>query len=160
MHPPSADHRRDDLHLAQLIGRDRDRVAVEHDEVGEPPGQEGAAAPLLAGEPGGRDGRGMERLLDRDRLVPAPRLSLVDRPAHPCCDPGEGIELLETTARGALGLLESLAPEQRDAIEARHLEERGYAEIAAELRCSESVVRKRVSRGLAALQAHLRDGEA
>ena len=72
----------------------------------------------------------------------------------------EGIELLETTARGALGLLESLAPEQRDAIEARHLEERGYAEIAAELRCSESVVRKRVSRGLAALQAHLRNGEA
>ena len=49
---------------------------------------------------------------------------------------------------------------QRDAIKARHLEDRDYAEIAAELRCSESVVRKRVSRGLAALQTELRNGEA
>ena len=73
----------------------------------------------------------------------------------------EGIEIIETAARFAVvELLDTLAPEQRDAIEARHLEERDYAEIAAELRCSESVVRKRVSRGLAALQAHLRDGEA
>ena len=50
----------------------------------------------------------------------------------------------------AVELLETLAPEQRDAIKAHHVEERGYAEIAAELRCSESVIRKRVSRGLAA----------
>jgi RNA polymerase sigma factor (sigma-70 family) len=73
----------------------------------------------------------------------------------------EGIELLERTAHApALELLETLAPEQREAIEAHHLDERGYAEIAIELRCSESVVRKRVSRGLAALQAELRKGEA
>lgn len=73
----------------------------------------------------------------------------------------EGIELLETTARGpALELLETLAPEQRRAIEARYLEERGYTEIARDLRCSESVVRKRASRGLAALRAHLRREEA
>jgi RNA polymerase sigma-70 factor (ECF subfamily) len=73
----------------------------------------------------------------------------------------EAIEILETTARaGAVELLETLAPEQRDAINAHHLEERGYAEIAAELRCTESVIRKRVSRGLAALQAQLRNGEA
>jgi RNA polymerase sigma-70 factor (ECF subfamily) len=44
------------------------------------------------------------------------------------------------------------------AIEAHHLEERGYAEIAAELQCSESVVRKRVSRGLASLRTQLRQG--
>jgi RNA polymerase sigma factor (sigma-70 family) len=73
----------------------------------------------------------------------------------------EAIETLETTARtAAVELLETLAPEQRDAINAHHLEDRGYAEIAAELRCSESVIRKRVSRGLAALQTQLRKGEA
>jgi RNA polymerase sigma-70 factor (ECF subfamily) len=60
----------------------------------------------------------------------------------------------------ALELLEGLVAEQRDAIRAHHLEERGYAEIAAQLRCSESVIRKRVSRGLAELQAQLREGEA
>ena len=73
----------------------------------------------------------------------------------------EAIEILETTARApALDLLEALTVEQREAIEAHHLEERGYAEIAADLRCSESVVRKRVSRGLALLHAQLRKGEA
>ena len=73
----------------------------------------------------------------------------------------EAIDILETTARAAaLELLETLAPDQRDAIKAHHVEGRGYAEIAAELRCSESVIRKRVSRGLAALQTHFRDGEA
>jgi RNA polymerase sigma-70 factor (ECF subfamily) len=73
----------------------------------------------------------------------------------------EAIEIVEMTAgAAAVELLETLGPEQRDAIKAHHLEERGYAEIAAELQCSESVIRKRVSRGLAALQAQLRNGEA
>ena len=35
---------------------------------------------------------------------------------------------------------------------AHHVEERGYTEIATELRCSESVIRKRVSRGLAVMR--------
>jgi RNA polymerase sigma-70 factor (ECF subfamily) len=69
----------------------------------------------------------------------------------------EAIEILETTAGApAIELLETLTPQQREAIEAHHLEERGYAEIATELRCSESVIRKRVSRGLAALHAQFR----
>jgi RNA polymerase sigma-70 factor (ECF subfamily) len=73
----------------------------------------------------------------------------------------EAIEILETAARTpAIELLETLPPDQREAVSAHHLEERGYAEIAAELRCSESVVRKRVSRGLAALHTQLREGEA
>jgi RNA polymerase sigma-70 factor (ECF subfamily) len=73
----------------------------------------------------------------------------------------DAIEILERIASApAVELLETLAPQQREAIEAHHLEERGYAEIAAELRCSESVIRKRVSRGLAALHARLRNGEA
>jgi RNA polymerase sigma-70 factor (ECF subfamily) len=67
----------------------------------------------------------------------------------------EAIEIIETTARApAIELLDILTTEQREAIKAHHLEERGYAEIAAELRCSESVVRKRVSRGLAALRSN------
>jgi RNA polymerase sigma factor (sigma-70 family) len=73
----------------------------------------------------------------------------------------EAIEIIEATALApAVQLLENLIPAQREAIEAHHLDERGYAEIAAALRCSESVVRKRVSRGLAALQAQLDDGRA
>jgi RNA polymerase sigma factor (sigma-70 family) len=71
----------------------------------------------------------------------------------------EAIEILEATASApAVELLETLAPEQREAVKAHHVEERGYAEIATELRCSESVVRKRVSRGLAAMRAQLRNG--
>jgi RNA polymerase sigma-70 factor (ECF subfamily) len=73
----------------------------------------------------------------------------------------EAIEILEATATApAIELLETLAADQREAIEAHHIEEHGYAEIAAGLRCSESVIRKRVSRGLAALNAQLRKGEA
>jgi RNA polymerase sigma-70 factor (ECF subfamily) len=68
----------------------------------------------------------------------------------------EAIELLEETAdTPAVALLETLAPAQRRAIEDRYLEERAYPEIARDLRCSESVVRKRASRGLAALRAQL-----
>jgi RNA polymerase sigma-70 factor (ECF subfamily) len=46
----------------------------------------------------------------------------------------------------------SLPATEREAIERRVLQERTYQEIAAELRCSELVVRKRISRGLARLR--------
>ena len=73
----------------------------------------------------------------------------------------EAIEILERVASGpALELLVVLPDEQREAIEARHLDDHGYPEIAAEFRCSESVVRKRVSRGLAALRAGFARGDA
>jgi len=52
-------------------------------------------------------------------------------------------------------LVERLAPDQRDAITAHVLEERAYDEIAAELDTSEAVVRKRVSRGLAAMRQRM-----
>jgi RNA polymerase sigma factor (sigma-70 family) len=55
----------------------------------------------------------------------------------------------------ALTLLARLPDDQRNALKARVLDERGYDEIASELQCSESVVRKRVSRGLAALRTRL-----
>jgi len=49
-------------------------------------------------------------------------------------------------------LLAALPEDQRRAIVARVIDEQGYAAIAGELRCSESVVRQRVSRGLARLR--------
>jgi RNA polymerase sigma-70 factor (ECF subfamily) len=71
----------------------------------------------------------------------------------------QAIEIIEAAAHApAVQLLENLTPAQREAIEAHHLDERGYAEIAAALCCSESVVRKRVSRGLAAMHAQLDEG--
>jgi RNA polymerase sigma-70 factor (ECF subfamily) len=45
-----------------------------------------------------------------------------------------------------------LEPDQLQALRARVLDEREYAEIAAQLKCSESVVRKRVSRALGVLR--------
>ena len=57
--------------------------------------------------------------------------------------------------RSAMLALAELPAEQRRAIEARVLEERDYREIAGELRCSEAVVRQRVSRGLRTLRTRL-----
>jgi RNA polymerase sigma-70 factor (ECF subfamily) len=54
-------------------------------------------------------------------------------------------------------LLDSLPVEQREAVRARVLEERSYEQIATDLECSKSVVRKRVSRGLARLREQLGD---
>jgi RNA polymerase sigma factor (sigma-70 family) len=55
-------------------------------------------------------------------------------------------------------LLAGLAEEQRSAVLAHVVDERGYPEIAAGLSCSESVVRKRVSRGLAQLRLGIEEG--
>lgn len=55
----------------------------------------------------------------------------------------------------ASALLELLAADQRDAIRAHVLEEESYAEIAAREHVSEAVVRKRVSRGLAAVRERM-----
>jgi RNA polymerase sigma factor (sigma-70 family) len=63
----------------------------------------------------------------------------------------ERIERLGADDRVA-NLLERLTPEQAGAVRARVIEEASYEEIAARLRCSESVVRQRVSRGLAVLR--------
>jgi RNA polymerase sigma factor (sigma-70 family) len=72
----------------------------------------------------------------------------------------ELIERIEATASDgrALKLLARLPADQREALTARVVDERDYAEIAGEISCSESVVRKRVSRGLATLRARLKEG--
>jgi RNA polymerase sigma factor (sigma-70 family) len=54
-------------------------------------------------------------------------------------------------------LVESLPADERDAVRARVVDERSYPEIATELRCSELVVRKRVSRGLGRLRAQIEE---
>lgn len=52
-------------------------------------------------------------------------------------------------------VLEDLPVDQRDAVRARVLDERPYPEIAAAAHTSESVIRKRVSRGLAGLRERM-----
>ena len=72
----------------------------------------------------------------------------------------EAIERIEASADsevGALTLLGGLPDEQRRAVVARVVHERSYEDIAGELRCSPSVVRKRVSRGLAAMRTRMRE---
>jgi RNA polymerase sigma-70 factor (ECF subfamily) len=51
--------------------------------------------------------------------------------------------------------LAALPPDQREAVRSRVLDEREYADMALRARTSESVVRKRVSRGLAGLRSRL-----
>jgi len=51
-----------------------------------------------------------------------------------------------------IALAEELPTDQFDALRARVLDEQGYEQIARRLRCSEAVVRKRVSRAIGALR--------
>ena len=68
----------------------------------------------------------------------------------------ERTEAIAAQSTGRLsGLVESLPGDERHAVNARIVEERSYREIAAELRCSELVVRKRVSRGLARVRREM-----
>lgn len=57
----------------------------------------------------------------------------------------------------AVCLLEGLSVDQRAAVLAHVVHERDYREIARDLQCSESVIRKRVSRGLAVLRLRLQE---
>lgn len=73
----------------------------------------------------------------------------------------EDLERIEARASQsddwATQLLQALPAEQQEAVRARIVDERSYAEIARELKTSELVVRKRVSRGLANLREHLEE---
>jgi RNA polymerase sigma factor (sigma-70 family) len=65
------------------------------------------------------------------------------------------IEELAASDGLVMRLLDELPADQRRAIEGRVLEERSYEALAAALRCSPGVVRKRVSRGLRSLRGRL-----
>ena len=67
---------------------------------------------------------------------------------------------IETMGTSVDTMLARLTSEQEQAVRARVLEEQDYAVIATRLRCSESVVRQRVSRGLATLRRFYEEDEA
>jgi len=62
------------------------------------------------------------------------------------------VEVATAAQSRVVALMEQLPAEQREAVRARVLEEREYADIALAAAASQSVIRKRVSRGLAALR--------
>ena len=53
--------------------------------------------------------------------------------------------------------VDALPSDQRAAVLARVVGERSYPEIAAEMKCSEMLVRQRVSRGLRSLRTRLKE---
>ncbi len=71
------------------------------------------------------------------------------------------LDRIEEVAQGERGrlaaLVDDLPDDERYAVRSRVLEDRPYREIATELRCSEMVIRKRVSRGLARMRDQLKD---
>ncbi len=94
-----------------------------------------------------RGGRIEDRARRRLRVGPA-MLTDVDL---------ERVEQLASSDHKVMPLVELLPPDQREAVVRRVLEEHSYEQIAAELRCSESVVRQRVSRGLRTLRSELEE---
>jgi RNA polymerase sigma factor (sigma-70 family) len=86
----------------------------------------------------------------RRRLGMAP-LTLTDE----ALERVEAIASADATAAQLRVAFDALPPDQREAIEARVLDEREYEEIATSARTSSSVIRQRVSRGLAGLRSHL-----
>ncbi|HEX3617460.1 MAG TPA: RNA polymerase sigma factor [Solirubrobacteraceae bacterium] len=69
----------------------------------------------------------------------------------------ERVDELVSLEAGIVDLLDALPPVLREAVAQRVIEERSYEEIAVDLRCSESVVRQRVSRGLRTLRSQLEE---
>ncbi len=67
------------------------------------------------------------------------------------------VEVAEGASGSLLERVEQLPEDERNAVRSRVLEERPYSEIAGELSCSELVVRKRVSRGLARMREQLKE---
>src|SRR5271155_721098 len=97
----------------------------------------------------------------RNKLIDSARRGRVERAARerlalqPLSLDDEDVrrieELIDST--DVVARLAALLPaEQLQALRARVLDERDYAQIAGELRCSEAVVRKRVSRALQTLR--------
>ncbi|WP_051324606.1 RNA polymerase sigma factor [Candidatus Solirubrobacter pratensis] len=97
--------------------------------------------------------------LERRRVDDRARRRLGMPPLELSDEDVSGIEALlaDVTARQ---MLEGLPVDQAGAIQARFLEDASYEDIARRLSCSEAVVRKRVSRGLATLRARYKGSGA
>jgi RNA polymerase sigma factor (sigma-70 family) len=120
------------------------------------PGPEPAAAWLFA--------IARSKLVDsyrRGQVEEGARRKLGMQPLQLEDDEIERVEVLADAGRPRLReLLDELPEVQRAAIEARVIEERDYADIAGQLRCSEQVARQRVSRGLARMRARLEENNS
>jgi RNA polymerase sigma factor (sigma-70 family) len=97
----------------------------------------------------------LSRSLERGRVENRARRRLGLPPLALGDDAIERIEAVASLNGTATALMEELPPEMRDAIAARVIDEEDYGELAARLRCSPSVARKRVSRGLARLRKQM-----
>jgi RNA polymerase sigma factor (sigma-70 family) len=96
--------------------------------------------------------------LRRGRVEATARERLRSEPLVLTDEALERVEALADAERSAevVGeLLAQLPRDQRDAVRSRFFEERDYGEMASDLRCSQAVVRQRVSRGLKALRTEL-----
>lgn len=94
----------------------------------------------------------------RGRVEDRARRRLGMQPLLLTDDALERVEALADAQRSAeilAELLASLPLDQHEAVRLRILEERDYAEIAVALRCSQAVVRQRVSRALGTLRVEL-----
>ena len=91
----------------------------------------------------------------RGRVEDRARRRLGLEPISLTDDALELIDELGARPSGTLRLLEELPDDQRAAVKGRVLQERSYDELARSLRCSQSVVRQRVSRGLRSLRQRL-----
>ena len=69
----------------------------------------------------------------------------------------EALVSAESTVAALRAALDALPPEQREAVVARVVEEDDYDQIADRAGVSETVIRKRVSRGLAGLRARMKE---
>jgi RNA polymerase sigma factor (sigma-70 family) len=108
------------------------------------------------------DGRGwlfgiarhvLARSVERGRVENETRVRLGMEPLT--LDDDDIARIDELAGAPAVEALSALSDAQRRAIAGRVIEERDYDELARSLGCSESVVRKRVSRGLKSLRAEL-----
>jgi RNA polymerase sigma-70 factor (ECF subfamily) len=96
--------------------------------------------------------------LRRGRVEDAARRRLRLEPVDLDDDDLRRVEEREASGAGDLAARLAELPEPtRRALVARVVDEREYAEIAAELACSEQVVRQRVHRGLRALRARMEE---
>lgn len=96
----------------------------------------------------------------RGRVQNSVRRRLRMRPIELVDDDLERVEAIASRGSSAvLAALEALPVDEREAVRARIVDERAYREVALELGCSESVVRQRVSRGLARLRARISEPE-
>jgi RNA polymerase sigma factor (sigma-70 family) len=95
----------------------------------------------------------------RGRIEDRGRMRLGFQPV--ALDDGDLERVERLSVEGGAGtltqLVDALPVRERDAVRSRVLQERSYNEIAAELQCSELVVRKRVSRGLARVREEFKE---